>query len=184
MQNSIALLRAVNLGGHNKVSMADLKSFFAGLGFSDPRTLLQSGNVIFGPAAGADRWEPAEIEQLLETESGRRLGLRTTYFVRTREEWQRIVDENPFPKEAIDDPSHLVILTLKADPGPERVEQLKVALSGPEYLHAIGRQLYVVYPAGIGESKLTAAIIEKRLGTSCTGRNWNTVGKALTMLST
>jgi len=185
MPNRVALLRAVNLADHNKISMADLKSFFAELGFSDPRTLLQSGNVIFGPSGSeeTDRRDPTEIEELLETESERRLGLRTTYFVRTREEWQRVIDENPFPKEAIDDPSHLVLLALKADPGPEKVNLLKTALTGPEYLHAIGRHLYIVYPAGIGESKLTAAIIEKKLGTSCTGRNWNTVQKALTLLS-
>jgi uncharacterized protein (DUF1697 family) len=66
---------------------------------------------------------------------------------------------------------------LKDAPGPEQVAALRAAIRGPERVNADGRQAYIVYPAGIGRSKLTAGLIEKHLATRGTGRNWNTVLK-------
>jgi uncharacterized protein (DUF1697 family) len=169
----IALLRAVNLGSHNKVGMADLRALAEGLGFGQPRTLLQSGNLVFKNA----RPTGAALESLLEREAARRLRLETAFFVRTAAEWQGIVERNPFPAEARRDPSHLVLLCLKAPPADGAVERLGTAITGREAVRGDGRQAYVVYPDGIGTSRLTIALIERKLGTAGTGRNWNTVLK-------
>lgn len=170
---SIALLRAVNLGPHNKVAMADLREMLAGLGMEDPRTLLQSGNLVFR----SDASETAELERLLEAEAKARLGLDTDVFVRTADRWRAVIDANPFPDEAESDPAHLLVFALKEAPDQAAVAALQEAIRGREEARAEGRHAYVVYPDGIGRSRLTNAIIEKHLGTRGTGRNWNTVLK-------
>ncbi len=173
MTSHVALLRAVNLGSHNQVSMAALRDFITQLGFGNPRTLLQSGNVVFqGTGRGGTK-----LERLLEGEAEKRLGLKTEFFVRTTAEWKALVDENPFREAAERDPAHLVVMCLRAAPDPAAVKTLQQAISGPELLRTVGKQAYIVYPDGIGRSRLTTALIEKKLGSKGTGRNWNTVLK-------
>jgi uncharacterized protein (DUF1697 family) len=169
----VALLRAVNLAGLNKVSMADLKALFAGLGFKDAQTLLQSGNVVF---TGGTK-TTAALEETLERAAAKELGIQTDFFVRTATEWQAIIDANPFPLEAKADPSHLLAVIVRDPLEQASVAALQKAIVGREVVRAKGRCLYVVYPDGIGRSKLTTALIEKKLGTRGTGRNWNTVLK-------
>ncbi len=169
----VGLLRGINLGGHAKVAMADLRALVAGLGFGDVRTLLQSGNVVFR----GDHDSPAALEGRLEAEAVRHLGQRIDFFVRTADEWAAIVARNPFSHEAARDPGHLVVMCLKQAPAATAVEALQATITGPEVLRADGRQLYITYPAGIGPSRLTGAAIESRLRTRGTARNWNTVLK-------
>jgi uncharacterized protein (DUF1697 family) len=169
----IALLRAVNLPAHNKISMADLLGLLGRLEFESPRTLLQSGNAVFRAAPRAT----SALESLLEEEAERRLGLRTDFLVRTAEEWRKLIARNPFPDQAEADPSHLVVMCTKAALAASAVRELQAAVTGPELVRAAGRQAYIVYPDGIGGSPLTTALIEKKLRTRGTGRNWNTVLK-------
>jgi uncharacterized protein (DUF1697 family) len=170
----IALLRAINLGGGSSVAMTDLCALLTALGFTDVRTVLASGNLVFRATATVD---DDELERSLETHFAKRLGLHTDVLVRTVPEWREIVARNPFPEEARRDPSHLVVVALRDAPTAARVAALQEGIKGPEVVRAVGRQTYVVYPAGIGRSKLTAAVLEKGLGTRGTGRNWNTVLK-------
>lgn len=152
--------------------MRDLRDFATALGFGDPRTLLQSGNLVFQ----SDRLTGEPLECLLEAECKKRLGLETTFFVRTPKEWRALVSNSPFPREAKKDPSHLLVLFLKAAPARKAVEALQSAIIGPELVRAVGTQAYIVYPDGIGRSRLTNPILEKHLGRG-TARNWNTVLK-------
>ena len=99
----------------------------------------------------------------------------------SRAEWEKIVARKPFPEEAKKDPSHLVVVFLKTAPPAKRVEALRAAIVGPEIICCDGKQLYVVYPAGMGRSKLTGALIEKKLDSRGTARNWNTVLKLLAL---
>ena len=173
MTTFIALLRAINVGGRAPVAMADLRAFVAELGFTDVQSLLQSGNVVFRGAARTS----AGLEQTLESAAAKRLGLETDFLVRTAREWKAIVAANPFRAESERDPSHLVVMTFKDAPKGADVKALQAAIRGPEIVAADGRQAYIVYPAGIGRSRLTNALIEKTLRTRGTGRNWNTVMK-------
>jgi len=86
-----------------------------------------------------------------------------------------VIRQNPFRKEAERDPGHLVVLFLKRAPIAEDIAALQ-AVTSPEVIKAKGKQAYIFYPNGQGRSKLTHAMIEKRLGRG-TGRNWNTVLK-------
>ncbi|HEY1861059.1 MAG TPA: DUF1697 domain-containing protein, partial [Gemmataceae bacterium] len=161
------------VGGRKLISMSDLRDLFQALGFSGVTSLLQSGNLIFP----SDRRTGAALERLLEVETKKRLDVSVDYFVRTAGEWENVVARNPFPEEAKRDPSHLVVLFLKEGPEAKNVKALQTAIRGPEIARADGKQLYIVYPAGIGDSKLTNAVIERTLGLRGTGRNWNTVLK-------
>ena len=178
----VALLRAINVGGKNKVAMADLSAMFVDLGFGNVETLLQSGNVLFS-ASRANAG--ARFEQQLEKASTKQLKLTVDYMIRSAEEWAAIVAANPFPEEAAKDPGHLLLVCLKSEPKPAAVEALRAAVKekkGRESVRAIGPQLYVCYPDGIGRSKLTTGLIERTLGTSGTGRNWKTVVKLAGLL--
>jgi uncharacterized protein (DUF1697 family) len=169
----IALLRGINLAGHKPVNMADLRNFVTELGFAEARSLLQSGNLVFrneGPTG-------AELERLLEAEAAKRLNLNTDFFVRTAEEWKRIIAQNPFAEQAERDPSHLLVMFLKNRHSAKNLEALQAAIEGPEIVRAVGRAAYIIYPNGIGKSRLTNAVIESKLVTRSTGRNWNTVLK-------
>ena len=174
----IALLRAVNVGGQGKVAMEDLRALMKALDLEDGKTLLQSGNLVFRGGAGGD----AALERRLETEARKRLRLETEFFVRSAAEWTALVAGNPFPTEARDDPGHLVAMILKAPIQAARLADLQAAIVGREVVRGRAgrgaqRQVYIHYRDGIGRSKLTNALIEKKLGTRATGRNWNTVLK-------
>jgi uncharacterized protein (DUF1697 family) len=101
----------------------------------------------------------------------------TDVFLRTTAEWAEAMARNPFRKEAKEDPSRLVVVALKEAPAPEQWDDLGRAIPGRERVRGIGRQAYAYYPDGQGRSKFTIALIEKRLGTRGTARNWNTVTK-------
>ena len=173
MTTYVALFRAVNLGPHNKVGMADLRSLLAGLGMQAVQTLLQSGNAVFRGDARAT----AEVERLLEGAAAKRLGLATDVLVRSSKEWKAIIAGNPFPEEAREDPSHLLAMPLKNAPQRSNVSALQDAIVGRERVNVRGQCAYIVYPDGIGRSRLTTALIEKMLESRGTGRNWNTVLK-------
>jgi uncharacterized protein (DUF1697 family) len=173
MTSYVALLRAVNIAGGSVVAMSDLRRLLTDLGFNDARSLLQSGNLAFK----ANATEAAKLESRLEAETEKRLGLKTAYFVRTHEDMEAVVAGNPYPTEAQRDPGHLVVVFLKEAPKAGAVEVLRAAIKGPEVVQAKGRHAYIYYPNGIGHSRLTGAVIDSRLGTQGTGRNWNTVLK-------
>jgi uncharacterized protein (DUF1697 family) len=160
------------VGGHRSVGMTDLRDFLTKLGFDDARSLLQSGNVVFGSRARTG----AELERFLEAESVKRFGIEIDFFVREPEEWKTMIRQNPFRKESELDPARLVVMLLKNPPRQEDVTALQESISGPEIVRAKGRHLYAFYPNGQGRSRLTNAVIERKLG-RCTGRNWNTVLK-------
>lgn len=176
----IALLRGINVGGHKPVAMSDLRSMLTELGFVDVRSLLQSGNLVFRSATRS----AADLELLLEAETARRLGIRTDFLVRNAAEWGSIVARNPFRDEAERDPSHLLVLVLKSAPTAKHVQALQAAITGPEFVRAVGRHAYVFYPAGIGRSRVTNRLIEDKLATRGTGRNWNTVLKLAALANT
>jgi uncharacterized protein (DUF1697 family) len=178
MSSQIALLRAVNVGGTGMVSSAELKAFFAGLGFDDAATLLNSGNVVFSSA----RRTGAALEKYLQAEAIKRLRLDTDFIVRDAKQWRAVVDDNPYRKEAASDPGRLIVMALTAEPEKSKVAELQKVIPGREKIASHGRELYIVYPEGQGGSKLQAALINRHLGVRGTARNWNTALKLLALV--
>lgn len=178
MTTYIALLRGINVGGHNKVPMAALRELLTELGFAEPRTLLQSGNAVFrAPAQGT-----AALEARLEAAAAERLGVTCDFVVRTADQWRQMIATNPMPNQAERDPGHFVVTCLKTAPPAEAVGALRAAITGPETIQAAGPDLFVHYPADIGNSKLTNTVIERRLGIRGAARNWNTVLKLAALI--
>lgn len=153
--------------------MADLRDLAAQLGLAHARSLLQSGNLVFQRGVrGA-----AGLERLLESAIAERFDLRIDVFIRTAEEWEGVVAQNPFCDEATRDPGHLLVMCLKDAPDARGVKALQAFIAGREVVHTMGREAYIIYPDGIGRSRLTNSVIEKTLGMRGTARNWNTVLK-------
>jgi uncharacterized protein (DUF1697 family) len=177
MSIHVAFLRGINVGGHNKVTMSDLRDLLGELGFAGVTSLLQSGNLVFE----SDRQTGACLERLLEKETAQRLGVSADYVLRSADELEKTVAHNPFPKEAKDNPSHLLVMFLKTAPPAKEVDALRASIQGPEIIGCDGKQLYIAYPAGIGRSKLTATVIEQKLASRGTARNWNTIRKLLAL---
>jgi uncharacterized protein (DUF1697 family) len=176
MTTCIALIRGINLAGARRMSMADLKAMLVSLKLKEPRTLLQSGNLVFIDPTRT----PEQLESLLEKETEKRLGMKSEYFVRTAEEWKEMVAKNPFTDEAKRDPGHLILHVLKGPVTVAQVKTLQGAIAGREVAKHGSRHVYLTYPDGAGSSKLTSVILDRHLGRG-TARNWNTVLKLLAM---
>jgi uncharacterized protein (DUF1697 family) len=172
MARHAALLRAVNVGGRGSLAMADLRKVAEGLGYGAVKTLLQSGNLVFDAKGKTDA-----LERALEGALKQQLGIATDFMVRGAEEWSAIIAANPFPDEAKSDPGHLVVMVLKDRVTEKAVAVLQASVKGREIIRPADRELYITYPDGIGRSKLTGSLIENKLGTRGTARNWNTVTK-------
>jgi len=177
MVTYIALLRGINVGGNNKVPMSELRNLASDLGLTEPKTLIQSGNLTFK----ASRQSCEDLEGVLEEGLEKLLGLKIQLMVRTLAEWEEIIAANPFAKEADADPSHLLLIALKQEPDFDLVRSMQVAMLGPEKFVGVGRELYVVYPEGIGDSKIGKTPGWNKLASTGTGRNWNTVLKLMAL---
>jgi uncharacterized protein (DUF1697 family) len=105
MTSYAALLRAVNLGPHNKVPMSELRLMLSKLGMKDAQTLLASGNAVFR----SDLSGAADLEQRLEAGCTKHFKLTTNFFVRTLKDLDAVIAANPFPKQAKEDPGHLLV---------------------------------------------------------------------------
>ena len=167
----IALIRGINVGGHKKVKMADLKACCESMGLRDVRTHLQSGNVVFRTA----KTDRARLAKDLEAA----LGVEAKIILRTADELRAAIAANPMPEEAQRTPSGFIVMFLSDKPAATAMQSLRDAYSGPEKMQLHGAELYIEYGAGMGTSKLSLALIERKLGIAGTARNWNTVTRLL-----
>ena len=168
----VSLLRGVNVGGHGKIKMETLRELHEALGLTNVRTLLQSGNVVFTSNL-KDRDRLAErIMQEIE----RRFDLQVAVILRTLTEVKNILDRGPV-LSARADPSKLLVMFLSAVPDAQAQAALLKWHKGPEMMELRGPEIYLHYPNGVGRSKLTNAVLEGKLNTTGTSRNWNTLTK-------
>jgi len=168
----VALLRAVNVGSSSRIKMDALRAVCARLGLANASTYLQSGNVVFQ----SERADPGALTHELAAAIERDLGVTSAVLLRSLDELSEVIAHNPFP-ERLDQPSRLLVTFLAEPPAPEAVAALQQAHSGPEVFDVRGREAYVYYPNGAGRSKLSGALIEKKLRAVGTARNWNTVAQ-------
>ncbi len=177
MKRWAALLKGVNVGGNRKLPMAGLRTLVEGLGYGNAKTLLASGNVVFD-APGGGAAIVAKLEAALAEH-----GCKTEVLLRDLAEIDAVIAANPFPEAAADHPSH-VLVVFHRDPFPAGlIDKLPEIYTGPERLHAVGRELFIDYPENIGESKLDRALAKLKFPAIATARNWNTVGKLRAMLA-
>ena len=165
----VALLRAVNVGGTGKLAMADLVKLCVKAGFTDVKTYIQSGNVVFDSSASE-----ARVKAALEKSLAAKLGKPVGVLLRSGAELDRILAHNPFKQAA---PNRVIVLFLDKAPAADALAGVKAP--GGEELVLRGRELYIHYPDGQGVSKLKVPLAQ--VGT---GRNLNTVAKLAEMART
>lgn len=171
MTTVVSLFRGINVGGHQKVRMDELKGLHESLGLRDVVTYIQSGNVV----CTSDDADMAQLTRQIEDGFAQKFGFRVNVILRTAEELSAIIAHNPFQDQSLKEPKWLVVLFLTTRPERTALEEFQKTYVGPEELYLIGQELYIYYPDGIGRSKLPLTLVEKKLKTTGTGRNWNTV---------
>ena len=165
----VAMLRGINLGGHARVSMTDLRATFADMGYPDARTYIQSGNVLFVATASPTKLR-ATIEQGLEE----RFGGGIKVVLRTSAQLNDIIEHSPL-LSGDRDPKTLHVTFLASKPESARVRGLDTDAFLPDEFRVVGSDVYVHCPHGYGRTKLNNAFFERALGSVATTRTWNTV---------
>jgi uncharacterized protein (DUF1697 family) len=175
----VALLRSVNVAGHGRIAMGELRSSFEDLGYEDVTTYIQTGNVLFRTATKSEKAVVDAIEGRLAADFGN----APAVLLRTVPDFLRIGRSSPFAKKGADAARHHVtFLDTKPsaaaraafDPPPSRRDEIVLD----------GREVYVSTPDGYAETKYSGAFIERRLGVVSTTRNWNTVSKLCALAAT
>jgi uncharacterized protein (DUF1697 family) len=172
LRTYVALLRAVNLGSHNKVSMGELRTLFLDLGLDDVATYVQSGNVIFKSQVADSTKLTATIERRIR----RDLDLDVAVILRTKAQLTRVAGANPFAARERE-PTKLHVTFLARTPTRSRVRELETITFPPDEFRVIGKEIYLHTPRGYGRSKLSGGYFEKQLSVAATTRNWRTVKK-------
>jgi len=167
----VAMLRSVNVGGRNRLPMADLRDLMGALGFTDVTTYLQSGNVVFSGARSA-RAAGTKIEQGLQSE----LGLTVPALVRSRAQLTDVLGATPYGRFT-KDPKLVHVTFLGDEPDAAAVASLQEQAGefGADRCQVVGTEVHLYCPGGCGETKLNNGYLERRLGTTATTRNWKTV---------
>jgi len=172
----VALIRGINVGRAKRVAMADLRALVETLGYRDPRTLLNSGNIVFD----AGRGRPGSIGSRLEKEISVRLGVSARVIVLEAADFTRVVEENTLSERA-DNPSRLLVAFL-ADPSDRaRLRPLLRQDWTPDALAVGTRAAYLWCPNGILQGRLPEAV-GRALGDATTSRNWTTVTRLQALL--
>ena len=179
MGTYVAFLRGINVGGHRKTKMADLKQVHESMGHSNVATLLQSGNIVF-ECSETDR---QKLIQDIAKEYEKRLGINTDVIVRSGDELGEIVRGCPYPLTPDREPRFLHVVLLSGLPSSDAVRNL-LMYDGPEEKQISEDAMYVYYTGGSGRSKFNLPFIEKTLAVRATSRNWNTVTKIVELAAT
>jgi uncharacterized protein (DUF1697 family) len=179
MPTYVAMLRGINVSGHNIIKMERLRAAFEDLGYAQVRTYVQSGNVIFETDAS-----PAGLAAKIEKQILGEFGFEVPVLTKSAAEMKDIVKCNPFVKDPAVDRAKLHVTFLSDDPPHNAVRALEPLAAGGEQVRVAGRAVYLYCPNGYGKTKLTNTAIEKKLSCRATTRNWATTNKLLEMAGT
>jgi uncharacterized protein (DUF1697 family) len=176
-KNYVALVRGINVGGKHLVPMKMLAEMFASAGCEHVQTYIQSGNVVFAASAAVAR----EIAECIGKEIRKRLGHEAPVVLRSAEQFEQVVEQNPFSKRTdFENFSHVLFCAHKLSPA--NIKTLDVGRSPGDEFVCKGQEIYLWLPNGAGKTKLTNAYFDAKLETICTQRNWRTVMKLKAML--
>lgn len=185
MATHVALLRGINVGGRNKLAMADLRQVMASLGHTDVVTYIQSGNAVF--TAGKPAASTTEIAAELERAIARDCAVRPSVVVLTRAELAQAARDNPFSMEPNPKLVHAVFLPGQPGPGTEAAVAAAVRQAAQKGSHdtaqLAGRTLFLHTPDGLGRSVLAELLLARASSEAARGtaRNWATVTKLVAL---
>ena len=163
--------------------MDALRALYESLKFADPRTFIQSGNVIFRTQLPHNQKNSAALAGKIQAGIERTFGFRPEVILRTPDELRAAIAATPFPAHRNLHFSKVLVTFLVAAPTAQAASAAQatlLALKGnPEEVHLKGRELYIYFPNGVGQSKLPWSKVEKLLSVTGTARNWSSVTKML-----
>lgn len=171
----IALLRGINVGGNKRIKMADLRALFASIGLPDVKTLLASGNVIFQ----SDETDREKLVSNIEETIQRHYDFEVKVILRTGDELEAIIEKNPFAGQDVAG-NRLLLTFLENNSATEAVNNFQESHATNEVFYFMEKEIFIHYPDGAGQSKLSNTVLEKKLAVIGTARNWNTVIKLQT----
>jgi len=171
VETFVSLIRGINVAGHRPVKMARLVELCEGLGYSNPRTYLQSGNVVFKSGRGPNRAVGDALERLILRECG----LEVSVAVRTSREMTAALAANPLASRPGVDTRFLHATFLVGQDGRASLDGVALPLARGEEAVLVGIVVYVYCPNGYGVTKINNTFFERKLGARATTRNWNTV---------
>jgi uncharacterized protein (DUF1697 family) len=189
MASHVALLRGINVGGRNKIPMADLREVVAALGHTGVTTYIQSGNVLFSTA----ETDTAKLAAALESAIAERFGIWASVVVLSRDELAAVLAGNPYPDEP--NPRLVHVVFLNAEPPQDVLDRIAAAQSAAaakgsrDTVRAAGPALFLHTPDGFGTSELAQVLFriisppakKQAPGLAATARNWATSTKLLAL---
>jgi uncharacterized protein (DUF1697 family) len=170
----VALLRGINVGGHNKIKMEELREMFSSLGFEDVKSYINSGNIIFKGRKTTHDKLVTKIEKAIE----KTFSLQIKVVVRESSEISNLVSNNPF-EDKISDDQNLFVAFLENELSPENHQLLLSNNSEFEEFAVFQQDVFCLTKKGFREGLLGKKYIDKKLKTAATVRNWRTVNKLL-----
>ena len=173
MNTFIALLRGINVSGHNIIKMAELKLLLQNIGLENVITYIQSGNVVFNSTEINENL----FEELISDKIKETYGYNVKVLVVSKEYLKSVFNNNPLLKDSSIDFKKLCVTFLKKKPTEEGKEKVYELASKDELLIFKDKTVYIYCPNGFGRTKLSNNNIEKKLKISATSRNWNTTTK-------
>ena len=177
MDTYISMLRGVNVSGHRRVRMEELERLYLSLGCRNVRTYVQSGNVLFEhPTADISKLA-GKIEKRLKGP----LGSDVPVLIRTKNEFQRLIESNPFAER---DESKVHVTFLYAKPMEFSMDKINKVVGRGEAFSMVGSEIYLFCPNGYGRTKLSNSFFERALKMTATTRNWKTVNTLCSMART
>lgn len=177
MPRYVALLRAINVGGH-VVKMEKLRSLFEALEFTDVSTFIASGNVLFSTPSR----DVADIARRIEGQLKKSLGYDVVTFIRTPKQLQKIIELQPFPETELSVPGSTLYIGFLANAPTKAAKEKLMAFNSPEgELRVRDREVYWLVRNKISESKFSGSKMERVLGLPVTLRNVTTVRKLADM---
>lgn len=178
MSQIVSLLRGINVSGHRKLPMKELKALYEALGFDKVRTYIQSGNVVFGRGKNTLKSIPGKIAKAILDN----YGYEVPVIVCTQQELQSVLDNNPFLDEKGIDKEQLYVSLLDAVPAKGLEEKINADAYLPDRFIVSGKVIYQYFPDGYGRTKLTNNFFESKLKVTATTRNWKTMNTLLDMM--
>lgn len=180
MESYIAILRGINVAGKNKIQMADLKEKLAALHYTNLRTYIQSGNILFSYQETAQE----DLRKQIEAEIFKHYQIQVPVIVLKVQELTEAVSNNPFLNQRKEDESKLHITFLSEKPKEENVEKLLAISNLPDELIVRDKLIYLFCPDGYGRTKFTNTFLEQKLKVTATTRNWKTSNKLIEITNT
>jgi uncharacterized protein (DUF1697 family) len=171
MNTFISMLRGINLGGYKKIRMAELKSLYESLDLVDVKTYVQSGNVVFD----SHERDASKLASLIEAQIKQSFGHTVSVLIRSPNDFQRIVDTNPFLHGRNEDPAKLHVTFLYSSPSKSQLSKLDIPKGETDEFFVGNQEIFLFCPNGYGRTKLSNNFFEKKLDTPATTRNWKTV---------